>query len=95
MGSKLENVKCEWRFGEIETIEDRLGRDKVGKKRYGHFYYEPVPECHFVLYRTDVPDALMRTSEVQRVLEQTNDSFTFETLNSVYKLTLLPDPSVN
>jgi hypothetical protein len=88
MANLLDNVKCEWRVARVETL--RSERDTVGKEREGHLYYEPVPGCHFVLYRED--DKLMRTSEIEQVTARSrlgNSSvFEFETQNSKYRVTI-------
>jgi hypothetical protein len=87
MGSPLEFVKCEKRRARIETLESDHFVAERHRVLEGFVYYEPVQECHFVLYRDD--DKLMRTSEILEVYARTNETIHFRTHHTKYRLTWL------
>ncbi len=86
----MENRRCEWRYLRLETLESNRPIEDRHKVLEGFTYYDPSPGVLFVLYRGD--DKLMRTSLIKQVVAQTNESITFQTQNTKYKLTWLPAP---
>jgi hypothetical protein len=84
----MEKLKCEWRRCRLDLVESNHPVEERHKSMLGHTYYDPRVEGCFCLYKDN--GNLARTSVIKEVVK-TVDGFEFDTLNSTYRVTWLPE----